>query len=221
MRLYNFIKGQYNLTKSEVKDFYLNHKIYVNDSKASLTTIIDNDSKIVIDDKEVLIKKEDIIFIAFNKPVGVECTNDINNLNSIINYIGLDKRVVPIGRLDKDSHGLIILTNDLKACNEFLNKDNHVEKEYIVKTKEEIDLEFIEKISKPQFILNKYSKECIVKYIDNHTFNIILKEGMNRQIRRMAKNLGKTVIDLERIRFGNYKLSEPVGKYKYITKDSI
>lgn len=218
MRLLNFVKIYYGITKEKLMILYKENRILVNDKLEKLTYKLNDNDIVKINGK--IITKFPFSYYLYNKPKGI-LSMISDKKESYINQINVKNKLMVAGRLDKDSHGLIILTNDLKACNEFLNKDNHVEKEYIVKTKEEIDLEFIEKISKPQFILNKYSKECIVKYIDNHTFNIILKEGMNRQIRRMAKNLGKTVIDLERIRFGNYKLSEPVGKYKYITKDSI
>lgn len=221
MRLYNFLKQEFNLTKSEEKEFFKNHDIKINDKPAKELSIIDFTSNIFIDGKLYKYIENKSIYIAFNKPIGIECTNDIKKENNIISFINYKERIFPIGRLDKDSHGLIILTNDFNAPNEFLNKDNHVEKEYIVKTKEIIDLEFVDKMSKPILLNNKYTKPCVTKLIDEHTFNIILKEGMYRQIRRMAKSLNKTVIDLKRIRFGNLYLDIDEGKYREINKDNI
>ncbi len=242
MRLYLYLKNELNLTKSEVKNYFLTHDVYVGDVKASLLTKIDSTSKIysvakddICDNDDNTLDNlridkityfsgpsdEDFIYLAYNKPRGVECTNDKNNPNSILNYINIDKRIYTVGRLDKDSHGLIILTNDNSFPNLVLNKENHVAKKYICVTKEEIDLPFVTKLSEPTLINGKYTKKCITELIDNHTFLIILEEGMNRQIRRMALNLGKRVIDLKRISFGKCQLDLEENEYKFIKKEDI
>lgn len=227
MRLYNFLKDELNLTKSEVKEYFVAHDVYVNDVLSSMLTIVDENSIVKsvssIDQstRYFKYKQKEYIYIAYNKPVGVLCTNDKKNPCSILNFIDSKERIYPIGRLDKDSHGLIILTNDNEFTNLVLNKDNHVEKKYICQTREEIDDLFVERLSKPILIDNKYTKECITKLIDNHTFEIVLREGMNRQIRKMALSLGKKVIDLKRISFGKYILDLEKNKYKFIKKEDI
>jgi len=227
MRLYNFLKDELNLTKSEVKEYFVAHNVYVNDVLSSMLTIVEENSVIKsvssIDHSIKCFKyvQKEYIYIAYNKPVGIVCTNDKKNPCSILNFIDSKERIYPIGRLDKDSHGLIILTNDNKFTNLVLNKDNHVEKKYICQTREEIDDLFVERLSKPILIDNKYTKECITKLIDNHTFEIVLREGMNRQIRKMALSLGKKVIDLKRISFGKYILDLEENKYKFIKKEDI
>lgn len=215
MRLYNFLKNKYNLTKSEVNDFYNNHSIYIGDTKALLLSKINDNDKLYIDN--ILIDTNIThLYYAFNKPVGVECTCNHLVENNIKDYTNIKERVFPIGRLDKDSEGLIVLTNDQEICNKVLNKDNHIEKEYVVKVDKPITCEFIFNMSNGVQILNTKTKECIVKKIDNYTFDIILKEGMNRQIRRMCKALGYKVLYLERIRFGNLKLDLKSGETKQI-----
>ena len=221
MRLYTFLKDEFNLTKSEVTIFFTSHKVLVNDKECELTTKINELSSIKIDDKVYKIKDKDYIYIALNKPRGYECTNDKKNTSSILNLIDIDLRVFCVGRLDKDSEGLIILTNDGAFSNQVLSPNHHVEKEYIVSTKEKIDNAFIENISRPQKVLNKITKPCKAYLIDDYTFKIILTEGINRQIRRMTKNLGHTVISLKRIRFGNLKLDIEEKKYKFVKKEEI
>ena len=227
MRLYNFLKDELNLTKSELKEYFSTHNVYVNDVLSSMLTIVDENSIIKsVFNKDQSIRyfkciQKEYIYIAYNKPVGVLCSNDKLDPCSILNFIDCDTRIYPIGRLDKDSHGLIILTNDNKFTNLVLNKDNHVEKKYICRTREEIDDFFVKRLSKPILINNKYTKECLTRLIDNHTFEIVLREGMNRQIRKMALSLGKKVIDLKRISFGSYNLDLEENKYKFIKKEDI
>ncbi len=215
MRLYNFLKNKYNLTKSEVSTFYNNHDIYINNTKALLLSKI-NEGDLLYIDNILIDTKIDYLYYAFYKPVGVECTCNTNKETNIKTYTNIDTRVFPIGRLDKDSEGLIILTNNQEICNKVLNKDNHIEKEYIVKVDLPITDEFIYNMSCGVKILNTITKECIVKRIDDYTFDIILKEGMNRQIRRMSKTLGYNVVNLKRVRFGCLVLDLDVGEIKKI-----
>ncbi len=227
MRLYNVLKDELHLTKSELKEYFVSHLVYVNDVIANMLTLVDEASNIKavsLITQEIMYFKvipKEYLYIAYNKPVGVECTNDKKNPNSILHFVDLKTRIYPVGRLDKDSHGLIILTNDNKFTNQVLNKENHVEKRYICKTLEEIDETFTNRLSKPILIDNKFTKECSTKLIDDHTFEIILKEGMNRQIRKMALSLKKRVIDLKRVSFGKYNLDIKENKYKIIKKEDI
>lgn len=215
MRLYNFLKNKYNLTKSETKDFYNNHLIYINESKATLLSLINENDIICIDGKTVN-TNIDYVYYAFYKPIGVECTCNTNIENNIKTYTNIKIRVFPIGRLDKDSEGLILLTNDQEICNKVLNKDNHIEKEYIVSVDKVIDDDFIYNMSNGVEILNTKTQKCTVKKIDDYTFDIILNEGMNRQIRRMCKALGYNVTNLKRVRFGAVNLDLEIGEIRKI-----
>ncbi len=215
MRLYNFLKNKYNLTKSETKDFYNNHLIYINDSKASLLSIIREEDIIRIDNN-IIDTNINYQYYAFYKPIGIECTCNTNIENNIKTYTNINIRVFPIGRLDKDSEGLIILTNDQEICNKVLNKDNHIEKEYIVTVDNKVDDNFIYNMSNGVEILNTKTLKCVVYKIDDYTFDIILNEGMNRQIRRMCKALGYNVTNLKRVRFGSLKLDLEIGEIRKI-----
>ena len=220
MRLYNVLKNKYDLTKSELDSFISNHRILINGQKALLTSKVEDNDVLTIDDK-IIDTNVNYRYFLFNKPKGVVCTNSKNEPSNIKEYINLPFRVFPIGRLDKDSHGLIILTNNQKICNKYLGTKNHIEKEYIVKLDKEYDETFIESMSKGVSILNTITKPCEVYKVDNFTFRIILREGLNRQIRRMSKSLGYNVVDLCRIRFGKAKLLLDEGNIKEIKLTDI
>ena len=148
--------------------------------------------KVTVDGKEVSREEEQIV-IAFNKPVGVECTTDKNNPDNIVDYINYKKRIYPIGRLDKNSQGLILLTNDGALVNNILKASNYHEKEYVVTVDKPITEEFIKQMSKGVKILDQVTRPCVVKKVNKHTFNIILTQGLNRQIRRMCETLGSEI----------------------------
>ena len=167
MRLYNFLKDEFNLTKSKLNDFLNGHLILIDGKKASLQSKFEEGNILTIDNKEYKYKEKEYVYFAYNKPIGITCTLDKDKKDSIVNYINYKERIFPIGRLDKDSHGLIILTNDFKAPNIYLNKDNHVEKEYLVKVINKIDENFIKNIEKPILLDNKYTKECIAYLVDD------------------------------------------------------
>ena len=156
--------------------------------------------------KGKVIDKEDFVYYLYNKPKGLVCTNDLTNKDSYLKTINLEKRVFCVGRLDKESSGLIILTNDGQYTNELLNPITHVEKEYIVKVKERIDQEFIEKVQKPVVLKGKLTKENKSYLIDEYTFGIILTEGKYHQIRKCVKLAGNFVVELKRIRIGKYSI---------------
>jgi 23S rRNA pseudouridine2604 synthase len=163
-------------------------------------------------------KKEKLIYIAFNKPVGVTTTTEENIRGNIITYINHPKRIFPIGRLDKDSEGLIFLTNDGDIVNKILRAGNNHEKEYIVKVNKPIEPFFIQKMAAGVRIKDGTTKPCIVKSISKHTFRIVLKQGMNRQIRKMCEVFDYTVMSLQRVRIMHIKLKDiAVGKWRYLS----
>lgn len=177
--------------------------------------------KVTVDGKEVSREEEQIV-IAFNKPVGVECTTDKNNPDNIVDYINYKKRIYPIGRLDKNSQGLILLTNDGALVNNILKASNYHEKEYVVTVDKPITEEFIKQMSKGVKILDQVTRPCVVKKVNKHTFNIILTQGLNRQIRRMCEILGFKVQKLKRVRIMGVHLDNlPIGNYRNLTNSEL
>ena len=176
--------------------------------------------EILLDGKPLVPKKK--IYIALNKPVGVVCTAAEEVKDNIIDYLGIDDYVFPIGRLDKDSQGLIILTNDGDLANEVLAAENNHEKEYIVTLDQPFYDDFIEKMERGVEILGQVTKPCKLKRINENTYSIILTQGLNRQIRRMSKVFGFNVVKLERIRILNITLEDiEYGKWRYINREEI
>ncbi len=165
--------------------------------------------------------KEKAIYIAFNKPVGVTSTTDLKDKTNIISFIGHPKRIFPIGRLDKDSDGLIFLTNDGDIVNKILRASNFHEKEYIVTVDKAITPEFINQMSNGVPVLDEITRKCFVRQEGGRRFRIILTQGLNRQIRRMCEYLGYEVKELRRVRIMNIKLDVPLGKWRYFTAPEI
>lgn len=202
MRLYLYLKNALDLTRSEVTKLNDDNRIVVNGKKVNLTyDVLDNDI-VMVDDR--IIEKEPFVYYLYNKPIGVICTNNKDYAGSIKNHLCIKERVYPIGRLDKLSRGLLILTNDAKFCHDVLS--THFEKEYIVKVEKVITDEFIKSMPDSIMICGKETLPCSVKKIDEYHFSIILREGRYHQIRRMVTYHGNKVVDLKRIRIGNIKL---------------
>ncbi len=161
-------------------------------------------------------------YIALNKPVGIECTTDPEKRDNIVDFVGHPQRIFPIGRLDKDSEGLILLTNDGDIVNKILRSENNHEKEYIVRVDKPITDSFISGMSSGVRILGEMTKRCHVNKVNEYTFRIILTQGLNRQIRRMCKAFGYRVIQLRRIRIMNIRLDElPLGKWRQLTEQEL
>lgn len=173
--------------------------------------------------KRVLGGRPKTVVLAFHKPVGVTCTEKDRYAEKIINdYINLPFRVTYAGRLDKDSEGLLLLTNDGELIDAVMRGANRHEKEYVVKINREITPEFIEKMEKGVFLkeLEVTTRPCRVKPIGKYTFHIVLTQGLNRQIRRMCQTLGCQVTHLKRIRIMNVELAGlAAGKYRELTKE--
>ena len=166
--------------------------------------------------------KQQNIYLAFNKPVGVVCTTDRKvEPNNVIDFIKYPKRIFPIGRLDKPSEGLIFLTNDGDIVNKILRARNNHEKEYIVSVNRPINRDFIQTMSNGVKILDTITKNCFVKQLGPKKFKIILTQGINRQIRRMCESLGYRVLSLKRIRIMNIKLDLPTGKFRELTSEEL
>ncbi|WP_034448774.1 pseudouridine synthase [Butyrivibrio sp. AE2032] len=165
------------------------------------------------------IKPEDsMVYIAFNKPLGVTCTTDNRDPSNIIDYIGFSERIFPVGRLDKNSSGLILLTNDGSIVNKLLRAENGHEKEYLVTVNRPYDKAFIKSMESGVPVLGQLTLPCKITPAGDRTFKIILHQGLNRQIRRMCEYLGYRVTKLKRIRFMNILLGDlETGKWRYLT----
>ncbi|REG88531.1 23S rRNA pseudouridine(2604) synthase RluF [Algoriphagus antarcticus] len=162
------------------------------------------------------------IYIAFNKPVGIVSTTDTKGeKDNIIDYIGHSQRIFPIGRLDKDSEGLIFLTSEGDIVNKILRSKNNHEKEYIVTVDRPVNDEFIKLMSSGVPILDTVTDPCKVERISKFKFRIILAQGLNRQIRRMCDHFGFKVVQLRRIRIMNVHLDIPVGKWRDLTEKEL
>lgn len=175
------------------------------------------------------IRREDrLVLIALNKPVGIECTTDKNNPDNIVDFVGYRSRIFPIGRLDKNSEGLILLTNDGALADKLMRAANYHEKEYIVTVDKPFDNEFIKKISAgvpikdEEHKLDTVTRRCHVERVSDNIFRIILTQGLNRQIRRMCSYFGYNVIKLKRIRIMNIRLGElRQGKWREVTTHEL
>jgi 23S rRNA pseudouridine2604 synthase len=185
------------------------------------TRILEGDD-IQVDGKMISEPKEEHVYIAFNKPIGIVCTTDIKaEKDNIIDFINHPKRIFPIGRLDKPSEGLILLTSDGDIVNKILRARNHHEKEYVVTVNKPISRDFIFKMGKGVPILDTVTRKCKVEKVDLYTFNIVLTQGLNRQIRRMCEYLGYSVTKLKRVRIMNIHLDMPKGKWRNLTAKEL
>jgi len=185
------------------------------------TKIVDGDV-VKVDGKSIVKVEEKAIYLVLNKPRGIVCTTDTRvEKDNIIDFINYPKRIFPIGRLDKASEGLILLTNDGDIVNKILRARNNHEKEYIVQVNKPIDKDFIKKMSQGVPILDTITRPCKVEQLTKVRFKIILTQGLNRQIRRMCEYLGYHVQQLKRVRIMNIHLDLPNGKYREMTKEEF
>ncbi|MBT8219122.1 MAG: 23S rRNA pseudouridine(2604) synthase RluF [Bacteroidia bacterium] len=162
------------------------------------------------------------VYLAFHKPVGITCTGDKNVRDNIIDFINYPQRIFYVGRLDKMSEGLILMTNDGDIVNKILRASNQHEKEYIVTVNQTITKEFIKALRAGVPILDTVTKRCFVQKMDNYRFRIILTQGLNRQIRRMCEYLGYHVNRLRRVRVMHISLGKlPVGKWRHLTQQEV
>jgi 23S rRNA pseudouridine2604 synthase len=197
-------------------------RVTINGIKAEMGTKINTTDEVAVDGKLISTPNEKLIYIAFNKPVGIVCTTDIRaERKNIIEYINFPKRIFPIGRLDKASEGLILLTNHGDIVNKILRARNNHEKEYLVSVDKPVTPEFIKKMSEGVPILDTITNKCFVEQKNKYVFRIILTQGLNRQIRRMCEYLDYKVETLRRIRIMNIKLDIPIGKWRYLSDDEL
>lgn len=193
-------------------------EVTVNGKLAEMGTKVISTDHIKVSGKLIQVPKEEHVYLAFNKPVGIVCTTDtVGEKNNIVDFINHPKRIFHIGRLDKPSEGLILMTSDGDIVNKILRAKNFHEKEYIVTVDKPIGPDFVKKMSGGIPILDTVTRKCKVEQINKVTFKIVLTEGLNRQIRRMCQYLGFEVVKLKRVRIMNIHLDVPVGKWRNLT----
>jgi 23S rRNA pseudouridine2604 synthase len=220
-RLNKFIGETGFCSRREADTLTEQNRVTVNGKPAEMGMKVSNNDEICIDGKLIREKDEKMVYLAFNKPVGIECTTNTDVEDNIVDFLKYPKRIFPIGRLDKASEGLIFMTNDGDIVNKILRARNNHEKEYTVTVNRPITDRFIERMRNGVPILDTVTRKCKVDQISKYVFKIILTQGLNRQIRRMCEYLGYEVTALKRIRIINISLDLPVGKYRELTDAEI
>jgi 23S rRNA pseudouridine2604 synthase len=208
-------------SRRKADDYISDGRVYINGQPALLGSKVNIEDEISVDGEIIQYKDKKKVYIAFNKPVGIECTGNHKVKDNIIDYIKHKERLFTIGRIDKQSEGLILLTNDGDIVNNVLRAENRKEKEYIVTVNKKITTEFIDKMRKGVRIMGRITRKCFVKKIHENRFKIILTQGMNRQIRRMCEVLGYRVTKLKRVRIMDIHLDTKVGEYRNLNNDEI
>ncbi len=219
--LNKYISGKGLCSRREADKWIESSRIKINGQVAKKGNRVFEGDSVSIDGKalKVEVKK---VYIKFHKPAGVTCTTDRRDRTNIIDHIKYKERIFPIGRLDKNSTGLILLTNDGDIVNKVLRKEGKHEKEYIVKVDKSISPRFLERMSKPIPMLGTKTLPSKVKKLKKDVFKITLTQGLNRQIRRMCEFCGYNVLTLKRIRIMHIHLGElKVGKWEYLSKEEM
>jgi len=229
MRLNKFLSSIGFCSRRQADKYIENGKIYIDDSVAGLGTELYDKQKVYfektyigqIDD----LKLKQRIVLAVNKPRGIVCTSsDKDRAENIVDFINYPLRIYPVGRLDKDSEGLLLMTNDGSLVNALMKAKNHHEKEYMVEVNKNIDEAFLQAMSGGVYIkeLKVKTRKCYIEKISEKSFKIILTQGLNRQIRRMCESLGFKVLSLRRIRIVNITLGKlKTGEYRKLSKTEL
>ena len=196
-------------------------RVTINGEIPEMGTKVSPEDEVRVNGELIVPPKKENVYLAFNKPVGIVCTTNPADKDNIVDFINYPTRIFPIGRLDKPSEGLILLTDDGDIVNKILRARNNHEKEYIVTVDRLINDDFIERMSNGIPILDTVTRKCEVEQISKYIFRIVLTQGLNRQIRRMCEYLGFEVVKLKRIRIMNISLDVPVGQYRHLTEKEL
>jgi 23S rRNA pseudouridine2604 synthase len=192
-------------------------RVTINGEVPEMGTKVHPNDEVRVNGELITPPQKDNVYLAFNKPIGIVCTTNSKEKKNIVDYINFPTRIFPIGRLDKPSEGLILMTDDGDIVNKILRARNNHEKEYIVTVDRLINQDFIDRMSNGIPILNTITRNCKVEQLSKNTFRIVLTQGLNRQIRRMCEYLGYEVVKLKRTRIMNIPLDVPIGKYRHLT----
>jgi 23S rRNA pseudouridine2604 synthase len=221
VRLNKFLSETGICSRREADEWIEAGRVQVNGATAVLGTQVDEGDTVLLDGRPIA-RKPQRIYLALNKPVGVECTTDRDVPGNIVDFVGHRERIFPIGRLDKDSEGLILLTNDGDIVNRVLRAEHEHEKEYIVSVDRPLTPEFLEGMARGVPILDTVTNPCRVRQVGRNTFRIVLTQGLNRQIRRMCEHFDYTVRGLQRVRIMHIQLGDlPIGKWRNLTAAEV
>lgn len=219
MRLNKFISESGKASRRGADKLIEEGRVFVNGRRAKIGSQVNPGDEVKVDGNTLFIAPRSNVYIALNKPVGITSTTEKKVKGNIVDLVNYPERIFHIGRLDKDSEGLILLTNDGDIVNEILRSEGEHEKEYIVSVDKPITQEFVDSMSKGVKILGTTTLPCEVEQLSKYDFKIILTQGLNRQIRRMCEELGYNVYRLQRLRIMNVELGNlPVGQWRYLSK---
>ncbi len=221
VRLNRYLSDSGACSRREADRLIEEGHVTVDGVRAGLGMKITDGQTVLLDGMPVK-REEKLVFIALNKPKGIVCTTDKREKDNIIDFLKFDKRIYPVGRLDKDSEGLILLTNDGSIVNKILRAGNYHEKEYVVTVDKPLTAEFLNGMEAGVPILDTVTRPCKIKALDKYTFQIILTQGLNRQIRRMCEYFDYKVLTLKRVRIMNILLGHlQTGGYRNVTEKEI
>jgi 23S rRNA pseudouridine2604 synthase len=221
MRINKFISEKGICSRREADKLIEQKRVTINGNTAQIGSVVQKGDIVKIDNK-ALKPREEFVYLVLNKPVGIVSTTDTQEKDNIVDFMSYPKRIFPIGRLDKDSEGLIMLTSDGDIVNKILRAGNNHEKEYIVRVDKPITQSFINGMANGVKILGTVTKKCKVEMLSKYSFRIILTEGMNRQIRRMCEVFDYQVLKLKRIRIMNIHLRDlPTGSWRYLSSEEL
>ena len=220
MRINKLLSNYGICSRTEANRLIEENRIIVNGKLCEPGQWVEEEDIILLDNEAV--KPKHKIYIALNKPVGITCTAEKTVESNIINFMNYPEYIFPVGRLDKASQGLILMTNDGELANKILESENEHEKEYIVTVNKPFDDFFMKGMSEGVQISGVNTRPCKVSRVSEDTFRIILTQGLNKQIRRMSKAFGYTVVRLERIRIINIKIDGiDKGTWRYLTEKEV
>ena len=218
MRINKFLAETGIVSRRGADKWIEDGRVTINGELATVGSKVQDRDNVCVDGKPVQ-KEEQLVYIVLNKPVGITSTTEKHIQGNVVDFINHPLRIFHIGRLDKDSEGLLLLTNDGDIVNEILRAENHHEKEYVVQVDKPITEQFLKKMAAGVEILDTKTLPCRVEKVSSHVFKIILEQGLNRQIRRMCSALGYSVKRLQRIRIMNIHLGNlKVGQWRDLTE---
>ena len=218
MRINKFISEAGQASRRGADKLITEGRVTINGKRATIGSQVEPGDDVRVNGNQLFVARNNV-YIALNKPVGITSTTEKGVKGNIVDLVNHPFRVFHIGRLDKDSEGLILLTNDGDIVNEILRSENQHEKEYVVSVDRPITPEFLKQMSEGVKILDTVTLPCKVEQLSKYDFKIILTQGLNRQIRRMCEELGYNVYRLQRIRIMNIQLDNlPVGQWRYLSK---
>jgi len=221
VRLNKFISETGVCSRRQADDWIAAGRVTVNGDVAALGTQVTDEDIVEVDRKPVA-RKPRRIYIALNKPVGIECTTNRSVRDNIVDFVAHSKRLFPVGRLDKDSEGLILLTNDGDIVNRVLRAEHEHEKEYLVSVDRPLTPAFISGMARGVPILGTVTNPCRITQVGRNTFRIVLTQGLNRQIRRMCEHFDYTVRRLQRVRIMHIQLGQlPIGQWRELTRIEV